>query len=246
MKTYRSEKYSTKVSVFFETEYKNPKFAKFLFSFLSFFRIVGGLSRNKALDALARVSSKHVKFLSFKFILVLLVFLSCAHPPRIYLRPETGFSEFKKIAILPFDNLSGQEGAGEKMTEIFTIELMQMKKFSVAEPGQVKKAMMEKRIRTTRDIDLEAAKWLGESLNSDLLLVGSVLDFETQESQNKQVPVVTVVSRLVQANTGVTVWAAYQSRKGDDKESFFGWGRITSLSQLGSTVASQMLKSLHE
>ncbi|MFQ6032505.1 MAG: hypothetical protein ACE5K2_06245 [Candidatus Zixiibacteriota bacterium] len=160
------------------------------------------------------------------------------------MRPETNFSKFKRIAVLPFDNLSGEEGAGEKMTEVFTIELMRKGKFSLAEPGEVKKAMMQKRIRTTRDIDLEAAKWLGESLNSDLILVGSVLDFQIHKLENKEVPMVTVVSRLVQANTGVTVWAAYQSRKGDDEESFFGWGRITSLSQLARIVASDMLRSL--
>lgn len=227
------KKFVTKSSHFSETGPKDPKGVKLFISFLLILRSNPFLSRVCCL-------------LSTALCLLLSIFLSCAYPPRIYLRPETNLAQFKKIAVLPFDNLSGKEGAGEKMTEIFMIELMQMEKFAVAEPGQVKKAMMEKRIRTTRDIDLEAARWLGESLDLDLLFVGSVLDFETQEFQNKKVPVVTVVSRLVQANTGVTVWAAYQSRKGDDKESFFGWGRVTSLSRLGNIVASQMLKSLHE
>ena len=85
------------------------------------------------------------------FCLLLLVFLSCAHPPRIYLRPQTDLSDFKKIAVLPFDNLSGEEGAGEKMTEIFIIELLRNGKFSVAEPGRVKKAVVENRLRSGED-----------------------------------------------------------------------------------------------
>ena len=186
------------------------------------------------------------KLLVAGFILALLVFISCAHPPRIYIRPEVDFSNFKRIAVLPFDNLSEVEGAAERMTEIFMIELMHKDKFSVAEPGLVKKAVMERRIRTTRDIDLDAARSLGENLDLDLILVGSVLDFEMQKFGNKEVPVITVVSRLVQANTGTTVWAAYQSRRGDDKETFFGWGRVNSLSELAGIVAAQMISSLNE
>jgi TolB-like protein len=178
--------------------------------------------------------------------LLFLIFLSCAHPPGVYLSPQTDLSEFKKIAVLPFDNLSGAEDAGEKVTEIFTIELLRMGNFSVAEPGRVKKAVMERRIRTTRDMDIEAVKWLGETLEADLILAGSVLEFSIEESADKKVPMVTVISRLVQADTGVTVWAAYQSRQGDDKESLFGWGRITSLSQLAHLAVSEMLQSLQQ
>jgi TolB-like protein len=178
--------------------------------------------------------------------LLLFVFLSCGHPPRIYMRPQTDLSGFKKIAVLPFDNLSGEEDAGEKITEIFTVELLRMGSFSVAEPGRVKKAVMEKRIRTTRDMDIEAIKWLGESLEVDLILAGSVLDFSVEESANKKVPMVTVISRLVQAESGVTVWTGYQSRQGDDKESLFGWGRITSLSELARLAVSEMLQSLQQ
>jgi len=178
--------------------------------------------------------------------LLLLALLSCAHPPRIYLRPQTDLSEFKRIAVLSFDNLSGEEDAGEKITEIFTVELLRMGSFSVAEPGRVKKAVMEKRIRTTRDMDIEAVRWLGESLEVDLILAGSVLDFSAEESAGKKVPMVTVISRLVQAESGVTVWTAYQSRQGDDKESLFGWGRITSLSELARLAVSEMLQSLHQ
>ncbi len=212
------------------------------FTFLSgkkFFRL-------KEIKVLPRVRLGYFRFPLFNLILFLLIFLSCAHAPRVYLRPETELSGFKSIAVLPFDNFSEEEGAGEKVTEIFTLELMRSGKFSVIEPGQVKKAIMEKRIRTTRDIDLGAVKSLGEELNSDLILVGTVLDFQMQKFDNKEIPVITVISRLVQANTGTTVWAAYQSRRGNDKETFFGWGRVTSLSQLASGVASDMLMSLNK
>jgi len=185
--------------------------------------------------------------LTFMVVMLSVVFLSCApHSPRVYLRPEVNISSFKKVAVLPFDNLSGEEGAGEKMTEIFSIELLRSKKFILVEPGQVRKVMMEKRIRTTRDIDLEAVRWLKEKLNLDLILVGSVLEFQMQKFDAREVPVVTVISRLVDADTGVTIWAAYQSRRGNDKETLFGWGRVNSLSRLARIVASQMIKSLNK
>ncbi|UCB52196.1 MAG: hypothetical protein JSV10_09450 [Candidatus Zixiibacteriota bacterium] len=185
------------------------------------------------------------RYLPASLCLLLIVFLSCyPRPPRTYVRSGIDPSEVKRIAVLPFDNLSGEEGAGESLTEIFTLELMRTGRFDVAEPGRVKTAVKERRIRTTRDMDLEAAKWLGESLDLNLILVGSVLDFEVQEFGNKRVPVVTVISRLVQANTGRTLWAVHRSRKGDDKETLFGWGRISSPSRLAQEVASEMVSTL--
>lgn len=195
--------------------------------------------------SVCRVLLPVYRYLPATLCLFLIVFLSCyPRPPRVYVRSELDPSELKRIAVLPFDNLSGEEGAGESVTEIFTLELMRTGRFDVAEPGRVKTAVKERRIRTTRDMDLQAAKWLGETLDLNLILVGSVLDFEIQDFQNKRVPVVTVILRLVQANTGTTLWSVCGSRKGDDRETFFGWGRVTSLSQLGSMVASDMLRNL--
>ncbi|MGB2990285.1 MAG: hypothetical protein WBC98_10030, partial [Candidatus Zixiibacteriota bacterium] len=88
--------------------------------------------------------------------LLLIVFLTCGpRPPRVYDRSELDPSGLKRIAVLPFDNLSGEEGAGESVTEIFTMELMRTGRFDVAEPGRVKTAVKERRIRTTRDMDLQ-------------------------------------------------------------------------------------------
>jgi len=246
MKIGSKRDFSTNIFQNSETRSPRPRRANSDF-WLPFTFLAGNkFSWFKEIKVLLGAPSGYIRFLLFNLILLLLVFLSCAYPPRVYLRPETKVSGFKTIAVLPFDNFSEEEGAGEKVTEIFTIELMRSGKFLVIEPGQVKKAIMEKRIRTTRDIDLGAAKSLGEELNSDLILVGTVLDFQMQKFDNKEVPVITLISRLVQANTGATVWAAYQSRRGNDKETFFGWGRVTSLSQLASVVASEMIKSLNE
>jgi TolB-like protein len=171
----------------------------------------------------------NLPFLGFLF---LAINIACAPGPNVYFRPKTDFRPSKTLAILPFVNLSGQDGAGKQVSNAFLIELLKKPFISVVEPGEVDRILREERVRSADQIDFNTSKLLGNKLRADYLLLGTVNEFEYATVGTRQIPKVSISARLLEASTGQIVWAVYQNRKGDDTELIFGWGFVNSLPKL--------------
>lgn len=177
-------------------------------------------------------------------MLAMLILAQCAPRPRVYFKPQTGFRPYKNLAILPFDNLSGKEDAGKQVANMFLVELLKKSFFRIVEPGEVDRVLREERIRSSDNIDMKNARLLNEKLGADLLLIGAVNEYDYMIIEGRQIPKVGFTVRLLDASNGEIVWAATYSRKGDDTELIFGWGLVSSLSDLAQKSVRDVLKSL--
>src|SRR4030067_1516057 len=92
-----------------------------------------------------------MKFIATAAFLTLLIVAGCSGP-QVYHNPRHSFGAARSIAVLPFENLSGAEGAGEIVQKIFLVELLRNKKLSVIEPGEVDQSLKELRIRATQKL----------------------------------------------------------------------------------------------
>lgn len=177
--------------------------------------------------------------------ILLLAFLSgCSRHPRLFFKPAYDFSGPKKVAVLPFENLSADEGAGEKVQKVFLVELLKEQKWEVLEPGEVEKALKELRIRATDKLSTERAGQLKEKLGADWIFFGTVLEFSAPRSGSNEAPVVSLTVRVLDAATGEIVWAAFGSRQGNDSEFLFEVGRVNSPSELVKKIAQKMVAAL--
>ncbi len=165
-------------------------------------------------------------------IILSLAFLSCGPKPSVYLQDNNGAKASKTLAILPFDNYSGKEDAGKQVANAFLVELLKNPSFHVVEPGEVDRVMREERIRSSSQIDLNAARLFKDKLSSDYILIGAVNEFDYLKDGDRDVPLVGFTVRLLDTSNGQIVWAANYSRRGDDHELVFGWGLVSSLSEL--------------
>jgi TolB-like protein len=57
-------------------------------------------------------------------------------------------------------------------------------------------------------------------------------------------PSVSVTMRMVRCEDGRIVWAGSHARRGDDTESVFGLGRVSTLEQLTEKTVAELLESL--
>lgn len=177
--------------------------------------------------------------------LLILVWLSgCSHHPRLFFKPAYDFSAPKRIAVLPFENLSADEGAGEKLQKIFLVELLKRNKWTVLEPGEVEEALKELRIRATDKLSSERARQMKERLGLDWIFFGTVLEFSTSLAGSDEPPTVSLTARILDAASGEIVWAAFGSRQGDDSEFLFEVGRVNSTSELAKKIAEKMIAAL--
>jgi len=155
-----------------------------------------------------------------------------------------------KIAILPFENLSAQEGAGKMAGSLFLVKMLGSGVFEISDPGVVEEALGEERVRLTSHIRLDILKKLGEHMGVKYILVGTVLENEMQMlggvSGGGQVPSVSVTARIVDVTSGRVMWADARARRGTDSEKIFGIGRIYSTTKIMNVILEEMVSSMEQ
>lgn len=148
-------------------------------------------------------------------LLPLLLLPGCASSGTTeYLHPNVDLGAIQKVAVLPFENLTAERTAGEKVQKVFLTELLSLGAFEVVEPGAVVKAVKAERAETMDALGPAELKRIGEALKADALFLGSVVDFADTRSGSAPAPEVTIQVRLVETQSGVTVWSVSRTRSG--------------------------------
>lgn len=131
-----------------------------------------------------------------------------------YLHPNVDLGAIKRVAVLPFENLTQERTAAEKTQKIFLTELLSLEAFEVVEPGQVTRELRAARIESVDALGPAELKKLGEGLKAQGIFIGAVVDYAETRSGTTPTPEVTIQLRLVETQTGVTVWSASRTRSG--------------------------------
>jgi len=134
--------------------------------------------------------------------------------PSTYVHPNYDFSNVKKVAVLPLENLTSDQTAGEKVRKIVVTELLASGVVDVVEPGQVNKALAVQNLQNPGAMSPEDSKKLAAALGVQLLIVGSVESYDRVQVGGVQAPEVTLTLRGVDAESGTVVWAASHTQGG--------------------------------
>lgn len=131
--------------------------------------------------------------------------------------PNFDFAFVERVAVLPFENLSSDRQAGLRATRLTITELLASGALDVVEPGEVQAALTQTgtfQAGRTPIPSTEQIITLGQTLEVQAFIMGTVTQSENLRSGNVPVPVVTLDLRMVEAETGATVWAATHSERG--------------------------------
>ncbi len=86
------------------------------------------------------------RFMLFALCPLLIFVCSCGGGPKYYTKPNFELNNIKRVAVLPFDNFTSDEYAGEKIRKPVITELI-LRGIDVIEPGEVTKVMRELKIK---------------------------------------------------------------------------------------------------
>jgi TolB-like protein len=193
-------------------------------------------------EAAVRFSTRFTKA---TFVPLLTLSLACSSTKTTkYVHPNADLGAIHKVAVLPFENLTNDRTAGEKLQKVFLTELLALGVFDVVEPGQVIRELKAMRLDSLDAVGPAEVKRLGEALKADGFFFGSVVDFSETRSGSTATPQVTVQLRLVEATSGVTVWSAGRTRSGATASArLFGIGG-DSLTEAARELMRQELSTL--
>ena len=143
-----------------------------------------------------------------------------------FVHPDFDFSFMEKVAVVPFENLSNDQGAGARATRFFISTLLSSEAFWVMEPGEVTRSLGKQSLLRTAEMTEDQIKAVGLDLGVQGLFLGSINESTTIRSGSTNISVVTVIIRLVETETGATVWSVTHS---EDSSTFwsslFGGGQ---------------------
>ncbi|MFQ5670100.1 MAG: GNA1162 family protein [Acidobacteriota bacterium] len=131
-----------------------------------------------------------------------------------FLDEGADFDAIKKVAVLPFENLTSDQYAAEKVTRIFIIELLAAKVVNVVDPGEVARVLHEQGITAVEGVGQEGIASLAKAMGAQAIILGSVQEFGVDRSSQVSAARVSFTCRMLQAETGNTLWSASVSRGG--------------------------------
>lgn len=148
------------------------------------------------------------------------------------------------VVVLPLENLSGRAEHGDRLTRILWTELGASARWDVVEPAEADAAVVEARIRTSLSMTRDQVQKLSKLTGARWLLAGTILECGSARTPDGDVPTISLALRLVDGRTGRVRWTEMRSRSGEDRETLFGWGRVTNLERLAQETARELVAAI--
>lgn len=179
-----------------------------------------------------------------------------AAPPRAFLpralgsraayrSPILDSAPPRRVAVLPFENVSERKGAARIVTDVFTTAAVKQGRFDIVEPGTVTEALVAVGVLPYGAIDLGTLAALRERLTADAIILGTVFRYSEGLRRGATTsPEVLFDARMLDLATGRILWMAEGGRSGGDSQVLLHFGTIRGMVPLVLRAAGDMLETL--
>lgn len=161
-----------------------------------------------------------------------------------FLREDAELGYVRTVAVLPFENNSGDEYAAARARDLTITLALAMGLFDVVDKSLVDSVLREEAIDPGVPLDNPTIRRLGQRLNVQALLMGSVNNAEEGRKGNFTFPELALTFRLIDVGTSTVLWQASGYGSG-----YTLWGRLFGLAprdtfQVGRATIERMLDTL--
>ncbi len=161
----------------------------------------------------------------------------------VFVHRDYNFAFVEKVAVIPFENLSNDQGAGSRITLVFVTELLSTDAFDVVEQGEVLDAISKISMTRSDMLTEEQAKKLGTTLGVQAIILGTVNESSGGQAGGNGT-IVTLDVRMIESESAQTVWSATHTEGGRGfLSSIFGTG-AKSQSEVARQCVRKVIKTL--
>ena len=127
---------------------------------------------------------------------------------------DVDFSFIKNVAVLPLENLTREQAAGEIMRRLVISELLASGMVNVVVPGEVNLAVKDLSIKNTSSLSIDQIKDLGRALRVEGIVMGSIEQYGYSKSGSNPAPEVTISLMMADTGTGDIIWSVTERKGG--------------------------------
>lgn len=157
----------------------------------------------------------------YAFIFILagftLLFSGCGtkQSSETFLREDIDLDLVTRVAVLPFENYTKEQYIDERVRDVSITQVLALGIADVVDKGIVDSVMREEVIEPGKPIDLVNLKRLGQRLNVQAFLLGSVDEANEIRKGSLTFPELALTMRLVDASGSIVLWQASGRRSGE-------------------------------
>jgi len=153
-----------------------------------------------------------------KLVLSSLIIFLCACGPGSRLTyfhdPNMDFAAVRSVAVMPFENLSRDQMAGERVRDVFANSLLATGAVYVIPPGEVSRGIARAGILTPANPSTEEIEKFAGIIKVDAIITGSVTEYGEVRSGNVTANVVSMNVQMIEIQSRKIVWTASATRGG--------------------------------
>ncbi len=171
---------------------------------------------------------------------LLLAALSGCGGKKHYVRTDADFSSMKTVTVLPFDNVTSDKLAGERVQRIFVSELLNLGAFDVVEPGLALRHVRKEQLDVA-SLTPDEVKKLGKELKVQAIFVGALVEYDEGKGGSTPSPRVTIQLKLIETEKGKTLWSISRTGGGASLSGrLFGIGGSTAMEAAENVIREEL------
>jgi curli biogenesis system outer membrane secretion channel CsgG len=172
---------------------------------------------------------------------------SCAPAIRMYVNPEADPTFYRKIAVLPFADLTSGSQAGARVTRAFVTELIMTDRFEIIQPEDFTSTLHRMGIFKAQDgtYDPEKIKGAAAQLGVTGILRGAVTEYQSNRGDGGDVPSIAFDAELMDVAADRVVWRSSIAKRGKGRVAVVGTG-VRSLGRLTQEACRDLVAALRK
>jgi hypothetical protein len=157
------------------------------------------------------------------------------------------FGSIKNVAVLPFWNLTQNQGAADRVRDVLSNALLASQAVYVLPSGEVGRAVTRLGLVSSTAPTVEEVQKLGAMLKVDAIVTGVVKEYGEVRSANATSNVVSVSVQMYETGTGKVVWAGASTKGGVSWAArLLGLGGGQPMNSVTEQVVDDLLRQLFE
>ncbi|NTV15028.1 MAG: hypothetical protein HGA96_14045 [Desulfobulbaceae bacterium] len=181
-------------------------------------------------------------------IMLLLCACSSKEPPTVLKQgglPEDG--NICRVAVLPFVNQTNYLQADDLFSRVFVSELVNSGNYQVAQEGDVRKFLQQMQVLPNQPPDIEQLRAMADRFGAQVVISGTVTEMSDKSEYGiSQTPSLAVVVRIIEGDSGRTLWSTYTRREGFQYRKIMHFGLVNSVTSLAKFVSAEIVEAWNE
>jgi TolB-like protein len=182
--------------------------------------------------------------------MILLVALMCLPwgcvSSSVFVNHDMDFGSLNNVAVMPFQNLSGDDAAAERVRDAFMGDLLATEAMYVIPAGEVGRGIGRIGMRTPMTPTSEEIKKFGDVMQVEAVITGVLREYGQVRAGSTVANVISLSLQMIEVQSGNVVWSASSTKGGISvSDRLFGGGGQP-MNRITEEVVNELLDKLFQ